>query len=257
MASILSLPLHLIAGILSLLDNIQQLPSILLSHPVFYSAILETPTLPLDILHRTIPSSLLPLAVATYESQSAIRESHGLGVEAFLVECYGNAPRDINGGQLRLSVAQALQLDNVYGAISELSNEFALCSLRRIHGLRKYDPIPDDQQVSPIESYRISRAFYRLQIYRNLFLSGKKESNLFANSEDHTRDHLSRDKVQKDLFFGRHSPWVNEQLACVYDHLELRLPVGELLDLLYSIFCPALSMDIKRSPLTCALEQSC
>jgi len=55
MASILSLSLHLVADVLRLLDGIPQVPPILLSHQIFYSALLDTPSLPLDILRTQIP----------------------------------------------------------------------------------------------------------------------------------------------------------------------------------------------------------
>ncbi|KAF4464336.1 hypothetical protein FALBO_8837 [Fusarium albosuccineum] len=230
MASISSLPLHLVADILGLLDNIQQLPPVLLSHRIFYSALLDTPSLPLDILRTQIPENLLPLAVAAYTSQKSIRDLNGIDAETFLTKCYDQPLQDVGGHQLHLTLAQALQVGRIDDALSELRDEFTLCSLRRLYGVNHDDPISDDQALSAGEAYRISRALYRFQIYRNLFLD--KEEDLFPSyDQDEDEDDSSPDKDQKKLFFDRHSPWVNEQLACVYDYLETRL-TGVMLTIL-------------------------
>ncbi|RSL85790.1 hypothetical protein CEP51_003143 [Fusarium floridanum] len=236
MASITSLPLHLVADILRLLDNIQLLPPVVLSHRIFYSALLDTPSLPLDILRSQIPENLLPLAIAAYTSQKSVRDLHGLDAESFLTKCY-DTPL---GGLLHLSLGQAIQVGRIDDALSELRDEFTLCSLRRLYGVNSDEPISDDQGLSAGEEYRISRALYRFQIYRNLFLDKEvldKEQDLFPSGYgdddyyDDEEEDTKPEKKQKKLFFDRHSPWVNEQLACVYDYLETRL-TGVMLTIL-------------------------
>ncbi|KAJ4257554.1 hypothetical protein NW762_008678 [Fusarium torreyae] len=231
MASISSLPLHLVAEILQLLDNIQQLPPILLSHRLFYSAYLDTPALPLDILRSQIPDHLLPLAVAAYRSQKSIRDLNDIDVEGFLTKCYDNPLRDVDGSQLHLSVGQALQIGRIDDAMSELREEFTSCSLSKLYGVRQDDSMLNERGLSPDETYRISRALYRFQIYRNLFLDKEQELDLFSplNDKEEEEEDTKPDLNQKKLFFDRHSPWVNEQLACVYDYLETRLTGGEFL----------------------------
>ncbi|KAL2682955.1 hypothetical protein Neosp_007416 [[Neocosmospora] mangrovei] len=240
MASITSLPLHLVADILRLLDNIQLLPPVVLSHRIFYSALLDTPSLPLDILRSQIPENLLPLAVAAYTSQKSVRDLNGLDAEAFLTKCYDSPLQSIDGGLLHLSLGQAIQVGRIDDALSELREEFTLCSLRRLYGVNSDESISDDQGLSPGEEYRISRALYRFQIYRNLFLDKEvldKEQDLFPSGygdddyQDDEEEDTKPDKKQKKLFFDRHSPWVNEQLACVYDYLETRL-TGVMLTIL-------------------------
>lgn len=233
MASITSLPLHLVADILRLLDNIQLLPPVVLSHRIFYSALLDTPSLPLDILRSQIPENLLPLAVAAYTSQKSVRDLHGLDAEAFLTRCYDSPLLNIHGGLLHLSLGQAIQVGRIDDALSELREEFTLCSLRRLYGVNSDESISDDQGLSAGEEYRISRALYRFQIYRNLFLDKEvleKEQDLFpsgyGDDDYYEEEDTKPEKKQKKLFFDRHSPWVNEQLACVYDYLETRLTGG-------------------------------
>ncbi|KAG7407391.1 hypothetical protein Forpe1208_v013156 [Fusarium oxysporum f. sp. rapae] len=231
MASILSLPLHLIADILRLLDNIQELPPILLSHPIFYSALLDTPSLPVEIIRNQIPDNLLPLAFTAFKSQQSVRETSGISVEEFLTHCYNNSMRNVDGSQLHLTVGEALEIVRVNDALSGLRDEFALCSLRKLHGVNQDEPIASDHGLSPGEYYRISRAFYRFQIYRNLFLDKEQEVDLFPSHDDDEDEDLSSDNELKKLFFDWHSPWVNEQLACVYDFLETRL-TGVMLTIL-------------------------
>ncbi|KAF5250552.1 hypothetical protein FANTH_4189 [Fusarium anthophilum] len=230
MASILSLPLHLIADILRLLDNIQELPPILLSHRIFYSALLDTPSLPVDIIRSQIPDNLLPLAFTAFKLQKSVRETSSISVEEFLTHCYNNSMRNVDGSQLPLTVGEAVEVVRVNDELSGLRDEFALCSLRKLHGVNQDTPIESDQGLSPGEYYRISRAFYRFQIYRNLFLDKEQEIDLFPSYDDEEEDSSSENELKK-LFFDRHSPWVNEQLACVYDFLETRL-TGVMLTIL-------------------------
>ncbi|KAF5631539.1 uncharacterized protein FTJAE_7871 [Fusarium tjaetaba] len=231
MASILSLPLHLIADILRLLDNIQELPPILLSHRIFYSALLDTPSLPVDIIRSQIPDNLLPLAFTAFKSQKSVRETNGISVQEFLTHDYNNSVRNVDGSQLHLTVSEATEVVRVNDALSGLRDEFALCSLRRLHRVNQDASLGSGQGLSPGEYYRISRAFYRFQIYRNLFLDKEQEIDLFPSYDDEEDEDLSFDNELKKLFFDRHSPWVNEQLACVYDFLETRV-TGVMLTIL-------------------------
>ncbi|KAF5715090.1 hypothetical protein FMUND_7003 [Fusarium mundagurra] len=231
MASILSLPLHLIADILRLLDSIQELRPILLSHRIFYSALLDTPSLPVDIIRSQIPDNLLPLAFTAFKSQKSVRATDGISVEEFLTHRYNNSVRNADGSQLHLTVGEAVEVARVNDALSGLRDEFALCSLRKLHRVKQDEPIGSDQGLSPGEYYRISRALYRFQIYRNLFLDKEQEIDLFPSYDDDEDEDLSFDNELKKLFFDRHSPWVNEQLACVYDFLETRV-TGVMLTIL-------------------------
>ncbi|KAF5561651.1 hypothetical protein FPHYL_6057 [Fusarium phyllophilum] len=231
MASILSLPLHLIADILRLLHSIQELPSILLSHRIFYSALLDTPSLPVDIIRNQIPTNLLPLAFTAFTSHKSVRDRSDTSVEEFLTHCYNNSMRNVDGSQLHLTVGEAVEVVRVNDALSSLRDEFAWCTLRKLYGVNQDEPIESDEDLSPSENYRISRAFYRFQIHRNLFLGKEEEIGLFSSYDDDEDEDSSSDSELKKLFFDRHSPWVNEQLACVYDFLETRL-TGVMLTIL-------------------------
>lgn len=205
MASVVSLPLHLVSDILRMLDNVSNLPNALLSHPHFYAAYLDTPSLPLDILRAQISPDLLPVAITAYKSEKSQRVGN---VETFLREC------SVDGGRLQLSLAQALQVGRLDDALSELRGMFVQASLGRLYG-------GDGAfKISATETFRISRALYRFQIYRNLFLD--REVDMFSGESESNTD-------EKSMFFDMHSPWVNEQMACVYDYVETQLTGGEVL----------------------------
>ena len=95
--------------------------------------------------------------------------------------------------------------------------------------------MPDDQELSSGESYRVARAFYRLQIYTNLFAEGQEDPDLFAwykgNREETAgkakEDIPSPTRDQMFVLFNQHQPWINEQLACVYNFPETRITEGE------------------------------
>ncbi|KAH7171438.1 hypothetical protein EDB81DRAFT_635969 [Dactylonectria macrodidyma] len=209
MAPITSLPLHLLADILRMVGNVQHLPAILRSHRIFYTAFLDTPCLPADLLRLQLPDHLLPLALAAYASQKSIRDKHGIDPNLFLTECYG-APFNALGGGHYITLDQALHISRLDDALTTVRSEFCEATLQKLYGLDRDDPVSAARQgLSDGELYRISRALYRFQIY----------GNLFFDQEDADKT----DEAQKALFFGRHSPWVNEQLACIYDYLETRL----------------------------------
>ncbi|KAH6989306.1 hypothetical protein BKA56DRAFT_476798 [Ilyonectria sp. MPI-CAGE-AT-0026] len=216
MATISSLPLHLLADILRMVDNVQHLPAVLLSHRIFYTAFLDAPSLPADILRLQLPDHLLPLALAAYASQKSVRDKNGLDANQFLTECY-DKPFNALGGHY-ITLDQALHISRLDDALTELRSEFCESTLQKLYGLGRDDPISAAQQrLSAGELYRISRALYRFQIYGNLFLD--QEEGAKPN------------EAQKALFFDRHSPWVNEQLVCIYDYLETRL-TGVMLTIL-------------------------
>lgn len=83
MASISSLPIHLIADILRELDHVNDLPAVLLSSRACYSTFKDTPYLPIDILRRQVPSDLFPLAITALASHKSIRDPRGVKSTSF------------------------------------------------------------------------------------------------------------------------------------------------------------------------------
>lgn len=224
MATITSLPLHLVADILAMLDNVQLLPDVLISHRIFYNAYVDSPSLIIDMLRTQVPEPLLPLAVATYTSRKAFRDPRGIDPEAFMRDYYDDPLRAF-GGRLHLTLDSALYVSRLDDALVRLRKGFCEDALRRLHDKSNRDfPMAESSLgvVSSGEEYRVSRALYRFHIFGNLFLSRESEEE-----EEYDDDEEERLEAHKAVFFKRHSPWVNEQLACVFDFLETRLTGGE------------------------------
>lgn len=68
------------------------------------------------------------------------------------------------------------------------------------------------QEMSEPEKFRIGRAFYRFEMMRELFCFIHEPWFIGEN------DMLSLDFALFDMY----SPWVNEQLSCVYAYLRKR-----------------------------------
>jgi hypothetical protein len=86
--------------------------------------------------------------------------------------------------------------------------------------------------ISESEEPRILRAFYRFQLYCNIF--GRKTLDAAKQAPPEISDRLrqpwpgkSPEDVQRELelFFWPWPPWANEQLACVFEYLETNLSV--------------------------------
>jgi hypothetical protein len=212
MASLPSLPIHLVADILTELDDIAHLPSALVAHRIFYSAYQDTPSLALDIVRRQVGDELMSLAVVALVSEREIRERRGVEPEAFLTKYY-DKPFELLHDHAHPTLAQALRMGALHNAVEILQGDFSQRALSRLYNLNKEGPLSEPRRrLSTGERHRIARALYRLHIYNNLFLSSPSQV-------------LSR-KSEKAMFFERHSPWVNEQMFCVFDFLEDRLHVG-------------------------------
>ncbi|KAI5457107.1 hypothetical protein BGZ63DRAFT_365648 [Mariannaea sp. PMI_226] len=217
MATITALPLHLVADILGMLPNVQHLPNVLMSHRIFYNAYVDNPSLIIDMLRLQVPENLLPLAVAAYTSQKSFRDRNGIDPVKFMAEHY-DKPFASLGGSYHISLDQALYISRLDDALNDMRNDFCTASLYKLHDLSREFPMPPElRRLSDGEFYRISRAMYRFHIYGNLFLDGE--------------DAEQYDESHKAAFFDCHSPWVNEQLACVCDFLETKL-TGVMLGLL-------------------------
>ncbi|CAM1510998.1 Fc.00g085110.m01.CDS01 [Cosmosporella sp. VM-42] len=208
MAGLLSLPNHLLADVLCELDNIRHLRSALLSHSAFYAAFRVNSSIPVEILRRQIPENLFSLAIAAFVSRRSVRDPRGVDAGRFLTEFY-DEPCGLLGQCERLNLVQALEIGTFHDTLVKLRDGYAKTTLRKLYNLNyNIELTAARAKISPGEDYRICRALYRFQIFRNLFLDQPLS--------------LDSDKPSKALFFDRHSPWVNEQLSCVYDYLEER-----------------------------------
>lgn len=103
----------------------------------------------------------------------------------------------------RYALSDALHISKLYYHVRYFAVDFASKTLakRPVSGHLE----PTSAPPSQAELTRIQRAFYRFEIYCNLFRD--PERTLFSVAE------------QRDVFFSCFSPWENEQLACIHDYL--------------------------------------
>lgn len=119
------------------------------------------------------------------------------------------------------TLSTALPLSKLQLSVEYFATAFIAEMFNRSSALGCFDTAPPSWPVSRDERNRIHRAFYRFEIYCNLF----RQSKLFRNAE------------QKQTFFSRFSYWENEQLACIHDYL-------------FRAVCPGVSMRDQMCNLT-------
>ena len=197
------IPLHLIAEILAKSEYMQQLGVAVLSHRIFYDAFNQRRHFIIrNIITNQIPPDELSFAIILQES-TRIDVSDSDAVRTFLTERSEVIRRDTLSPFAKLSASEATIISHNHTAVESLIHGFAdevilICSERlQVHHSR---------ELTQRERFRLSRAFYRYQLMCNLFCV--RDDSAFSD-EDCTK-----------YFFSIYSPWVNEQLVCVYAYLE-------------------------------------
>jgi hypothetical protein len=205
------IPLHVVATILAELDSIEQLGSVILAHRVFLVAFNDNRLhVTTSIIRNQIPASLLPFATALHESTKIDAGDYDAvrSLLTRLAEAIFNPPRAISS-LVRFSISEAAIISKSYKAIGLLCQDFANISIPLLNNRLGLD---HPQEILQQEKFRLGRAFYRYQLMCNLFCLGEEE----ALSEEPSLQ-----------FFRIFSPWVNEQLICVYAYLEAKVCKGE------------------------------
>lgn len=208
---ITGMPTELIAACLSRLDNLRWFSSALISHRLFHTAYTEQPSIVIEILKKQIPSALLPFALAVHNS--AQRPDHDQGfVSEVLDELYlhaGSAPVVLSK-IIRANLSDAVRISQMHSIVQVYCEKFGAAAFEDLVGLCGDHLNHESVVLSSGESFRIMRAFYRAEIFWRLFARGIHDFEPLVSN------------IQNG-FFDRHSPWVNEQLACVHDFLEREL----------------------------------
>lgn len=248
---IYDLATELLAEILACLDSCS-LSSAILAHPLFYATF---QTFQQQILRETItrliPPQLLPLAFATYEASSIDysdrnlirRLLHRLSLGQPLAS--SSSPSLLPWPLTRRAVAG---MERVHRIITDFAADFVrqaiprfsrifdapipdTCALTLAEELRIYGaPGPKTCALTLPEELRILRAFYRFQLYCNIFGRKSMESARKSIREgDDWQQVMLRAKSDEDMqcelewFFWPWPPWVNEQLACVFEYLDTKI----------------------------------
>ncbi|KAF4969867.1 hypothetical protein FZEAL_10149 [Fusarium zealandicum] len=211
------LPLHVISQVLEHLDTIQQLGVIILSHRVFYSALKDSPqSIASSILIRQVPRAVLPFSIALLKStQINKRDVNALTQVLSNLEAAILVSTDTIASLSKLSLSDYAFLSRAYAAVDSLRTSM----FEQIVPLINECGLNHSTTLSPDESFRLDRAFIRYQIMCNLFCYPPGVI---------TSSHQDELQILRCRFFSVFSPWVNEQLVCVYAYL--RRSVGDAFD---------------------------
>ena len=190
-------PLELKQALLSALSDISSLRSAALSCSSLYHAFLSAEELiTTQVVKNHIDADVLPEAVAAFNS-SRSQSLDTQGVLDFINHhfCSRTSPDS-------WTLSEALRLGSLHSTVERFASEF-ISEMLNTSSKFAYIDAPPGWPVSRHELNRIQRAFYRFEVYCNLF----RDPKVFDSFEI------------GDLFMFSFSHWENEQLACVHDYL--------------------------------------
>lgn len=216
----LSLPPELKQMIFSALPNASTLRSLVLTCSSCYRTFLDAETLIINaVLHTHIGSDLIFDAIVV--SKSTTLEPDGSDAATELLQLYAKQALICLSPVWKLR--DALAIGSLHETIEIFSKDFASLALSRnpVTGLKDASPFP----LSLLESNRVKRAFYRYELFCNMFRERGGVEKAQAASQN---------PRNLSLFFSMCAPWENEQLACVRDYLSERLS----LRMCSQNFCP-------------------
>lgn len=155
-----------------------------------------------------IAPALLPYTIALMEASRLPSPLIGSSVMGLLDDLYCRPDR-LAARARQLPNGFIQQINSTHEKMDAMATDFAACALQRISpkGRAMAANVP---LLSPAEQFRFCRAFYRVEIFQTLFRGGAFPDNM------------------NSWFFSRHPAWENEQLACIYSYLEIRLDQGSL-----------------------------
>lgn len=214
MTSITKLPCEVMTSVMRNLGSVRFLLPCLLTCRYFYSCFKENPGVAADILEQQVTPALVPYSVAVLESWH-LRPRTGTLIRKLLEALYME-PSKLRSRLRTVSVPLLIKLETLHEAIHSMTTQFSNNAWAHIL-LDQESRTPHNLSLSPTEYYRFCRAFYRFELYCNLFRSSMP-SNIASFSED-----------DREWFFSQHAPWENEQLGSAHDFLELQLFKGQLL----------------------------
>lgn len=188
------LPLELIQRTFSYLD-LASLRNAALSCRTFLDAFKNAEVLiTSEILLRQIDPSVLPEAILVEKSGHLGEPSVETGTNFANTYLKSRTP-----APSQWKLVDALPLERFHRFVDYFAKQFAKEALERQPRLA----IEEQPKPARDEICRFQRAFYRVQLYRNVV------GQIFPVTDDELRK----------MFFGHYVAWENEQLACVHDHL--------------------------------------
>ena len=222
-ASLEGLPIEIQSAVLLNIRDIASLKNLVHASPIHHNAYLSQRH---AVLKRVLFNSIHPDVL--YDAFSAITSSRILAsnaedrvakVKAFLSECKDN--RDEWTPPEHLDVESAYRLARLQNQVQHATKDFCQVAF-------SCHPFTGNQaehykELSSNESRRFSRAFYRFEIFCNLFRNWKPSSddesipNIIYEDGDSASELDSMEKSSR--FLSLFNPWEVEELACVRDYL--------------------------------------
>ncbi|KAK9434900.1 hypothetical protein VB005_09689 [Metarhizium brunneum] len=201
-ASIERLSVELLQMVLLELPDVSSLRAAALSCPLLYEVFLDAETtITTQVLLKQIDDSVLPEAELAFLSSSlhhGPEPEYQHGLVDFITQNLRQRPTPPRSWSLQ----KALQLERLHLCVSELTQKFVHTTLTT------YPMTQGECTATRLERCRIERAFYRFEIYCNLF-------RMLPEIDVELPTHIEK----KRLFIACFAPWENEQLGCIHDFL--------------------------------------
>ncbi|KAJ3954501.1 hypothetical protein N0V92_008992 [Colletotrichum tropicale] len=214
-------PLHVVAVILTHLPSIRQLGLAILSHRIFHDALKDNVnSVVRGIIANQISDIILPFALALLGSTKLIGDAED-DIDSLLEDLTRgiSEPRRAAAALIDLSLDDYAFLSKNHAAVESLRDGFARETIPAF--VERFE-LEHGGHLNPQETFRLDRAFYRYQIMCNLYCGRK-------GSKRDLIPYFGYNFRHRHPFFTEFSPWVNEQLICVYHYLENKV-ITDLLD---------------------------
>ena len=202
--SLVFLPHEIRVAIFSYLPDVSSVKALALTCSYFLHTFRSVKWIVLDsVLRAQIDPELWSLAIMVLSS-SRLEPWSRKGVFRCLTQHYDER------GLSQCTGLEALYLSELHKHVQFFAADFASSILDPVYQV----------EASPREIRRFERAFYRFELYCNLFRRRKGCGEERFSAQE-----------QRSYFFARYPPWENEQLACVHDYLFEQLSLGMYSDI--------------------------
>lgn len=193
------------------LDKLRPLSPALLTCRHFYTSFKQYREVEPAVLRNQITPALLPYSAALLDVSRWPCPPARSSVKGLLDTLY-NEPAQLTARASSLPVRTLWQMVRVHELVRKFSTMFARETWSRLlPGDRDNDGIV---ALTPAEDSRFCRAFYRLELFYQLF----RDKSCGLND-----DFVER---AQSWFLSRHPPWENEQIGCAHEFLEAKFRQG-------------------------------
>ena len=196
------LPIELLREIMSFLSDTKSLREAALSCVSLFEAFAGAENaITTRVVCHQIDAAVFSEAVAALESSALQPHVAELRAREKILEFAAQHLRQRVFSHRSWTLGSALRLGRLHHYVSDFTQKSASAALAKRPRCQ-----PDFVAPTENEIRRIERAFYRFEIYCNLFRESENVASIVLEQ-------------QKTLFFTNFCPWENEQLGCVHDFL--------------------------------------